>query len=143
MIVRVPLTDEEFDKYYDLRWRILRAPWNQPKGSEKDELEGKSIHIIAINEGEIVGCGRIHFNSIDEAQIRYMAVENELQGRGIGKLILNELEQKALEKGAKKIILNARENAVKFYDKNGYKIVKESHTLFGEIKHFLMRKDIS
>jgi len=143
MIVRVPLTDEEFDKYYDLRWRILRAPWNQPKGSEKDELEGKSIHIIAIIEGEIVGCGRIHFNSIDEAQIRYMAVENELQGRGIGKLILNELEQKALEKGAKKIILNARENAVKFYDKNGYKIVKESHTLFGEIKHFLMRKDIS
>jgi N-acetylglutamate synthase-like GNAT family acetyltransferase len=143
MIVRVPLTDEEFDKYYDLRWRILRAPWNQPKGSEKDELEGNSIHIIAIIEGEIVGCGRIHFNSIDEAQIRYMAVENELQGRGIGKLILNELEQKALEKGAKKIILNARENAVKFYDKNGYKIVKESHTLFGEIKHFLMRKDIS
>lgn len=142
MIIRAPQTRDEFFRYYDLRWRILRAPWNQPKGSEQDELEGQAIHIIAIDGDKIFGCGRAHFNSEDEAQIRYMAVENEWQGKGVGKLILYELEKRVIEKGAKKIILHARENVVKFYEKNGYKIVMPSHTLFGSIPHFLMEKII-
>ncbi|MEJ5262285.1 MAG: GNAT family N-acetyltransferase [Ignavibacterium sp.] len=141
MIIKSPQTRDEFFKYYDLRWRILRAPWNQPKGSEQDELEGQAIHIIAVEDEKIVGCGRAHFNTEDEAQIRYMAVENNWQGKGVGKLILDELEKRVIEKGAKKIILHARENVVKFYEKNGYKILKPSHTLFGEIKHFLMIKN--
>lgn len=141
MIIKSPQTRDEFFKYYDLRWRILRAPWNQPKGSEQDELEGKAIHIIAVDEDEkIVGCGRAHFNTEDEAQIRYMAVETNWQGKGVGKLILDELEKRVVEKGAKKIILHARENVVKFYEKAGYKFVKPSHTLFGSIPHFLMEK---
>ncbi|WP_337866877.1 GNAT family N-acetyltransferase [Ignavibacterium sp.] len=142
MIVKSPQTRDEFFKYYDLRWRILRAPWNQPKGSEQDELEGQAIHIVAVEDEKIVGCGRAHFNTADEAQIRYMAVENQWQGKGVGKLILDELENRVIEKGAKKIILHARESVVKFYEKNGYKIVKPSHTLFGSIPHFLMEKII-
>lgn len=142
MIIKSPQTRDEFFKYYDLRWRILRAPWNQPKGSEQDELEGQAIHIIAVEDEKLVGCGRAHFNTEDEAQIRYMAVENQWQGKGVGKLILDELEKRVIEKGAKKIILHARENVVKFYEKNGYKIVNPTHTLFGEIKHFLMIKSL-
>ncbi|WP_304131395.1 GNAT family N-acetyltransferase [Ignavibacterium album] len=141
MIIKSPRTRQEFFDYYDLRWRILRAPWNQPKGSEQDELEGRAIHIIAVENNKIVGCGRAHFNSDEEAQIRYMAVENEWQGKGVGKLILDELEKRVIEKGAKKIILHARENVVKFYERNGYKLVKQSHTLFGVIPHYLMEKE--
>lgn len=143
MIIRSPQTKDEFARYYDLRWRILRAPWNQPKGSEQDELEGEAIHIVVIDKDKIVGCGRAHFNTEDEAQIRYMAVENHWQGKGIGKLILDELEKRVLGKGAKKIILHARENVVRFYQKSGYKVVRQSHTLFNEIKHFLMEKELS
>lgn len=142
MIIKSPQTKREFFDYYDLRWRVLRAPWNQPKGSEQDDLEGQSIHIITVEENKIVGCGRAHFNSDVEAQIRYMAVEKDWQGKGVGKLILDKLEQSVIEKGAKKIILHARDNAVKFYEKNGYKVVKESHTLFGSIPHFLMEKNV-
>ena len=81
MIVRSPQTKEEFFKYYDLRWRILRAPWSQPKGSEQDELEGQSIHIMVVNDEKIIGVGRAHFNSDAEAQFRYMAVEEHLAGQ--------------------------------------------------------------
>ncbi|MGQ9644699.1 MAG: GNAT family N-acetyltransferase [Ignavibacterium sp.] len=142
MIIKSPQTRDEFFRYYDLRWRILRAPWNQPKGSEQDDLEGQAIHIIAVEADRIVGGGRAHFNTDDDAQIRYMAVEKDWQGKGVGKLILNELERRIIEKGARKIILHARENVVKFYEKAGYKIVKPSHTLFGSIPHFLMEKTI-
>lgn len=143
MIIKSPQTRQEFFDYYDLRWRILRAPWNQPKGSEQDELEGQAIHIIAVENDKIIGCGRAHFNSDEEAQIRYMAVENQWQGRGVGKMILDELEKRVIQKGAKKIILHARENVVRFYERNGFNVICESHTLFGEIKHFLLEKELS
>ena len=143
MIVTEPTTPKDFELYYDLRWRILRKPWNQPKGSEKDELEDHSIHIMVCNEERIpAGVGRAHFNSPDEAQIRYMAVEEKLQGKGIGTFILNELERKVIEKGAECIVLNARDNAIKFYEKHGYKIVKEAHVLFDAIQHYQMVKKI-
>ncbi len=141
MIITEPTTEKDFELYYDLRWRILRKPWNQPKGSEIDELEKDSINVMVCNENRVpLGAGRLHFKSSDEAQIRYMAVEENQQGKGIGKMVLSYLEKKAKEKGAKNIVLNARENAVKFYEKNGYKILKEAHTLYGVIPHFEMRK---
>ncbi len=138
--IRRPETKQEFDKYYDLRWRILRKPWNQPKGSEKDEMDQTSIHIMAIKDDKVIGCGRGHFNSSVEAQIRYMAVDESFQGQGVGLRILKALEEILTENGAKEIILKAREKAVSLYEKQGYKIYKEGKILFGEIKHYWMRE---
>jgi|SRR5690554_1544047 len=144
LIITEPVSEKDFELYYDLRFRILRKPWGQPKGSEKDELENESIHVMVCNKERVpVGVGRAHFNSSDEAQIRYMAVEDEWQNKGIGSMILNYLEKKIAEKGADKIILNARDNAVKFYEKHGYHIEKEAHTLFDAIPHFQMIKKLS
>jgi len=137
-----PKSEEEFEKYYDLRWKILRKPWNQPRGSEKDELEDKSIHLMVIKDSQILGVGRGHFNTMDEAQIRYMAVEENQQGKGIGKIILSELEKRLRSAGAKYIILNARESAIDFYKKQDYRIAEKSHTLFGSIHHLKMKKEL-
>ena len=143
MIVRPPQTAEEIEKYKDLRWRVLRAPWNQPRGTELDELELLAFPIMVCEvDGIPVGVGRVHFVDDVTAQIRSMAVEEEWRGKGIGSIVIRELEKIAIEKGAKKIILHARDNAVKFYERNGYKVVKQSHTLFGSIPHFLMEKRV-
>ena len=142
MKVGKPRTKKEYQKYYDLRWRILRKRWHQPRGSEKDELEGQSIHLMACEKGKPLGVGRVHFNSSKEAQIRYMAVEEGLQGKGIGTIILKELEKSAKRKGANHMTLNARESAVGFYKKQGYRIVGKASTLFGVIPHYKMRKKL-
>ena len=142
MRVRKLRTKKEYQKYYDLRWRILRKRWHQPRRSEKDELEGQSIHLMACEKGKLLGVGRVHFNSLKEAQIRYMAVEEGLQGKGVGTIILKELEKSAKRKDVNHIILNARESAVGFYKKQGYRIVRKASTLFGIIPHYKMRKDL-
>ncbi len=142
MKVREPKTKKEYEKYYDLRWRILRKPWNQPKESEKDDLEKQSTHLMACEKGKPLGVGRVHFNSSKEAQIRYMAVEEDLQGKGVGTMILKALEKSAKRKGADHIVLNARESAVGFYKKHGYRIVGKAYTLFGVIPHYEMRKKL-
>jgi predicted GNAT family N-acyltransferase len=65
-----------------------------------------------------------------------------MQGKGLGSDILRFIEQKAKEKKLKKLILDARDHAVKFYEKNGYKVIGDSYLLFGTIKHFRMEKDL-
>ncbi|QQS35206.1 MAG: GNAT family N-acetyltransferase [Ignavibacteriales bacterium] len=142
MIVRPPKTKEEFERYYDLRWRMLRAPWNQPRGSEKDPIEDIAYPIMVCEvDGIPIGVGRVHFNSDDEAQIRSMAVEPEWQKKGIGSIIINELEKIAIDKGAKYVVLNARDTAIPFYEKHGYRLIEKTITLFGTIPHHIMRKD--
>jgi len=37
----------------------------------------------------------------------------------------------AARRGAKKLVLNARDNATEFYAKHGYAVVGEAETLFG------------
>ena len=140
--IRRPQTEAEFQRYYELRWEILRKPWNQQQGSEKDEYEEEATHVIACINGRIIGVGRIHMSSKEEARIRYMAVEGNYRGKGIGGLVLKELERAAGEEGADYIILNAREIAVDFYKSHGYKVLEKAHTLFGCILHWKMRKDL-
>ena len=140
-----PNTSTEFKIYYNLRYEVLRKPWFQPKGSERDDGDETSLHRMIIDEpnGKAVAIGRLQFNSIEEAQIRYMAVSDDYQGMGYGSKIVKALDNIAREKGSRKIILQSRENAVKFYEKNGYKIIEKSYLLFDEIQHWLMEKELS
>ena len=140
-----PNSSAEFEQYYNLRYEILRKPWLQPKGSEKDDGDKSSIHRMIIDEsnGKAVAVGRLQFNTSEEAQIRYMAVSDNYQLKGYGNIIVKTLEDIALNKGIRNIILQARESALKFYWKNGYEIIEKSYLLFDEIQHWLMVKKIT
>lgn len=141
--IKQPESDEEYAQYFDLRWRILRAPWGEPEGSEKDEIEEQCFHIMATNNGQVLGIGRMQFNSSDEAQIRYMAVDKAYEGKGIGHMIVDALEQEAINNNINTVMLDAREPAVGFYQKLGYSIEKKSYVLFNEIQHYRMTKRLT
>lgn len=142
IIIRSPLPKNEYNAYYLLRWQVLRAPWKQDKGSEKDELEDNSVHRIAVLNNKIIACGRLHFIDQLTAQIRYMAVSEEFLHKGIGSRILVSLEDAARENNIKTIVIDAREAAVSFYEKHGYQLLEKSHLLFNEIQHYKMLKNI-
>ena len=75
-----PQTLQEFEAYYFLSYKILRKPWNRELGSEKDDQEADSIHAMACNQNKLVlGVCRLQLNSTHEAQIRYMAVEENVR----------------------------------------------------------------
>ncbi|HET6991998.1 MAG TPA: GNAT family N-acetyltransferase [Bacteroidia bacterium] len=143
MRLREPTTPQDFENYYQLRWEVLRKPWNQAKGTEKDDAEESSIHIMALNDAdECIGVSRLQFNSPEEAQVRFMGVRDDQQGKGVGKKLMHYLEEKAKKNGAKKIILQARENAVPFYLSIGYKKTEKTFLLWGMIQHYKMEKEI-
>lgn len=141
MKIIVPSSEEELKMYYDLRYELLRKPWNRPYISTIDEDDNISFHALMLDDnGDAVAAGRLVFNSDEEGQVRSMAVAQGMQGRGLGTKILLHLEDEARKKKFKRIILDAREGAVNFYKKNGYTVEGDSYILFGVIPHFRMTK---
>lgn len=141
MEARPPQSDDEFERYYELRWRVLRAPWGQPRGSERDELEERSDHALILGDsGAALAAGRLHLNSPDEAQIRYMAVAETARGQGLGRRIVDYLEGVARQKGVRRIVLNARNEVAGFYTGLGFEAIGPGPTMFGTVAHVRMQK---
>ncbi|SMB95633.1 GCN5-related N-acetyltransferase [Hymenobacter roseosalivarius DSM 11622] len=143
MIIRQPSTAADFAAYYALRYQVLRQPWQQPPGSERadDDEVAATHHIMAVaDDGMVIGVARLHPSEKNQVQVRAVAVHPDWHGRGVGLQLMTYLEETAAAQGFTECILHARESAVAFYRKLGYTVVAPSHTLFGVIPHFLMRK---
>ena len=140
--IKSPETESEWERYFNFRWEKLRKPLGMSKETLKDDKEQDSYHLIAVdNKEEVIGTGRLHFNNEKEGQIRYMAVSESIQRKGLGSAIVSELERIAKKKGAREMVLNARENAINFYLSLGYKEIEPYESDTG-IPHTTMRKEL-
>jgi predicted GNAT family N-acyltransferase len=141
--VKQATTDTELKNILQLRYDVLRKPWNQTIETAIDNLENSSVNaFIEDTNGLVIACARLQENENKVAQIRFMAVSQLHQGKGLGKLILQFLEEKAKEKNLKEIQLQARENAVNFYKSCNYNVKEKSFLLWNQIQHWLMTKEI-
>ncbi len=127
--------------YFHLRWRVLRAPWRQPRGSERDALDAGAMHFMACDSrGRLLGVARLHRLDGATAQIRYMAVRPACRGHGIGQALLHTAERAAKLRGGRVVVLNARTTVAGFYAQYGYRIDGTGSVLFGVIEHVRMAK---
>ena len=141
-LLKSPENKDEWERYLLFRWEMLRKPLGMSMDSLADSIEEESFHLMGIDEeGNVIASGRVHFNTSDEAQIRYMAVDDNFKRQGIGSEIVTELEKYALSKKAETITLNARENAISFYLSLGYSEVCPYQSDTG-IPHKTMKKDL-
>lgn len=140
--IRSPQTDSEWTDYFDLRYRILRAPLDQPLGSEKNDGDALGIHFALYDNGTLKAIARLDQSEKYISQVRFVAVEKNVQGNGYGKSIMLATEKAAIERGDSKMILHARDYAVDFYLKLDYHVIEKSYLLFDVLQHYLMAKDL-
>lgn len=138
-----PRTPEQLEEYFRLRWRVLREPLGLPRGAERDDLDHAAFHVtVRDRDDRLLGIGRLHFNDEHEAQIRYMATEPKRRRRGVGRKVIARLEEIAAKHGVKRLVLNARLDAIAFYERVGYRIVGPGPLLLGQVEHKRMQKDL-
>ncbi|ENM3807882.1 bifunctional GNAT family N-acetyltransferase/hotdog fold thioesterase [Vibrio cholerae] len=138
-----PTTDNQLNKYFHFRWQMLREPWRMPIGSERDEYDSMSHHrMIVDSRGYPIAIGRLYITPDCEGQIRYMAVKANRRSKGMGSLILVALESLARQEGAKRLVCNAREDAIPFYAKNGFERRGELTDERGPVRHQQMVKTL-
>ena len=141
--IKSPESKKEWQNYFIFRWELLRKPLGMSKESLEDHIEDSSYHLMGINdENDVIASGRVHFNNKKEAQIRFMAVKDSYKRKGIGSEIVLKLEDYATSKGAERMVLNARENALSFYLSLGY-IEKGPYQSDTGIPHSKMEKNLT
>jgi GNAT superfamily N-acetyltransferase len=78
--------------------------------------------------GGVAGATRVHhFERGDVATFSQFAVEPELQGRGIGSVLMDAVERRARDTGAYELALSTPEPAtwlVQMYERHGYRVVE-------------------
>lgn len=108
---------------------------NETVGGEKQKEEYNQfntldeIHdvILALENGEVIGCGSFKKYNEECAEVKRVFVEKSFRQRGLGKVIIKELEKHAIEKGFKKFILETGKpliGAQKMYTSLGFKIIQ-------------------
>ncbi|ATC56359.1 MULTISPECIES: bifunctional GNAT family N-acetyltransferase/hotdog fold thioesterase [Vibrio] len=138
-----PSTDNQLNKYYHFRWQMLREPWHLPIGSERDEYDGMSHHrMIVDGRNRPIAIGRLYITPDCEGQIRYMAVKSSRRNKGMGSLVLVALESLARQEGAKRLVCSAREDAIAFYEKNGFERRGSLNDERGPVRHQQMIKPL-
>lgn len=88
-----------------------------PSEHTQKAFENSELKIFVFDENRLIGTGRAISDGVYQAGIYDITVLPEYQGKGIGRIIMQELTDK-LE--GFNIILYARPTAVEFYMKLGY-----------------------
>ncbi len=132
---------KEYQQMIDLRNDILRKPLSLTFSNAELDREQDDILIGAFEEEKMLGCCLLTKINDKSVRLRQMAVQNNLQGKGIGATMLNYAENIARDAGYKKMVMHARKSAMKFYEKLGYKINGKE---FEEktIPQYVMEKDL-
>ncbi len=145
IIITTPKSKEEFKAYYALRYRVLREPFGLPKGTEKDDYEPISLHFIAVDDRkpeEIIGAVKMFEKAPGIAQFSHLAVNENHQGQGIGRLLVDTVEEHARQMGYKIIGTSTRLTATGFYEKLGYRVIGVDYLMIGRMQTVWMEKEL-
>jgi putative acetyltransferase len=88
---------------------------------------GLGTFLVARAGGRAVGCGALRKLDETSAEVKRMYVEPELQGRGVGRQILEALEAAARDLGTSRLVLETgiyQAEAIALYRRAGFRPVR-------------------
>ena len=120
-----------------IRFTVFVEEQGVPPQIELDEMDERSVHAVAFEEGRAVATGRL----LPDGHIGRMAVLKEWRGRGIGSDVLHALVEKARSRGHHEVVLSAQVHAAPFYRAHGF-IEEGAEYLEAGIRHRDMRRKL-
>jgi len=130
---------KEYQQMVKLRDDILRKPLGLTFSPEELEEEKNNLMIGAFEDESILGCAMLVEENPSVVKLRQMAVLNAVQGKGVGRALMQFAENLARDHGYRVITMHARKNAVGFYEKMGY-VAKGDEFTEVSIPHYEMEK---
>ena len=104
-----------------LRDEVLRQPLGLVLEADDVSSDNKQLHFGLFDaEGSLTACVVAALVTPRKAKIRQMAVTPSHQGQGLGRRLMEELEQELRPRGFREFELHARRTAEGFYHRLGY-----------------------
>ncbi|WP_027107685.1 GNAT family N-acetyltransferase [Lacticigenium naphthae] len=132
------ISSDIFKESCEIREAVFIQEQKVPREIELDRKDDIAMHVVGYIDNVPVATARVtHMDNF--FKIQRVALKKEYRNKGFGYLLLQEIENKALELSVPLLVLNAQEQVVSFYKKNDYEVT--SHP-FSEanIIHLEMKK---
>jgi GNAT superfamily N-acetyltransferase len=123
---------------HELRRRVLRENDATKSVDEPRDAEPTSMHFAGLLDGRVVVSASFYPMTapirpeLISYQLRFMAVDLDVQGHGYGARVLDVAERALREAGAEQVWANARDTALGFYLKTGWELIPGSQHISGE-----------
>ncbi len=140
--VEISWQSDLYQQEIDLRDRLLRAPLGLRFSDEELAAESSEYHFGMLDRRQLIACAVIVPLSDVLAKLRQMAVAASHQRRGVGSILIGNIERVLQDRQFQMIRLHARENAVEFYEKLGYRKRGPRFIEVG-VPHWKMTKSIA
>jgi ribosomal protein S18 acetylase RimI-like enzyme len=128
-----------------LRLAVLRPGRPRETAVFEGDLDPETVHFGALTtSGDLVGVASVYHRARPSDapsgvwQVRGMAVDAALQGRGIGAALLDACLGHARETGGALVWCNARIGAVGFYERHGFTVASGEFEIADVGRHVVM-----
>lgn len=140
-IAEILYGSEQYEQEVALRYEVLRKPLGLEFTPEQLKAESELIHLGYFQDEELEACLILAPEGAGRMKMKQVTVATSRQGRGIGRKLVEASEQLAQSLGYHIMYCHARDTAVAFYEKMGYKKVGDMFTEV-TIPHFEMEKKL-
>lgn len=112
----------EFDTVKAIRTRVFTSEQGADADSEFDKYDDTSLFALLYEADKPVGTARIAQTS-SGIKIGRIAILKECRGKGYGADIVKAVMQRAFDMGADRVLVDAQNYAVPFYEKLGFTVI--------------------
>lgn len=138
------VTEADLQKSFDIRKAVFVQEQLVPEEDEFDEFDVLSEvceHILVEHEGQAIASGRLRV--VDGmGKLERICVLVSHRSLGVGKIIVQGLEDIAKDKGLVWVKLHGQTHAEEFYRKLGYETISDIFMEDG-IPHIVMKKELA
>lgn len=132
---------EAYRESVRLREAVLRRPLGLAWEAGAFDGEEASFHLGCFADGALVATLNLQPLDATTVKMRQVAVSPAWQSRGVGTMLIRYAERVATSRGFSVIVAHAREAALAFYRKLGYRAVS-GVSLHLTIPHVHVRKEL-
>jgi predicted GNAT family N-acyltransferase len=137
LILAVPLSSDLGNLGLALRRRVFVHEQHVPPELEFDEYDLTATHVVAVLDGDVVGCLRIVF--LDEhAKFGRVVVAASARGLGVATAMMRHAMELARARGETRFYLTAQSDKLGLYEKLGFVAFGDEFDDAG-MPHFAMK----
>ena len=109
-----------FERAFAVRVEVFVEEQQVPIELERDDRDETATHFLAVRDGEVVGTVRMYEDPPGEAHLGRLAVLASARTGGVGRLLVEAIEEESRRQGLQRVVLSAQLQAMGFYERLGY-----------------------
>lgn len=120
--IEMAFASEAYERAWLLRQAVLRAPLGLTLDIAERAAEASHRHFALFTDSnELAACISVVPLPDAHAKLRQMAVNEIMQGAGLGRMLITGVENVLTQQGICHLHMHARQSAIGFYEKLGYR----------------------